>query len=85
MSGTSVDISQFKALAAEIGISVIPSNYKEEALQYPSFCEVLAPEKASTPLYGDISTTIHFGTAPDKTPDGAPYTISAVRAAIVEL
>ena len=72
-AGTSVDISQFKALAAEIGISVIPSAYNAAALAYPTFCEVLDPAQASTPQYGDISTTIHFGTEPDETEDGQPY------------
>lgn len=71
-SGTSIDISQFKALAADIGVSVIAEAYNEQALAYPTFCEVLRPEQASTPLYGDISTTLHFGTTPDKTPDGKP-------------
>lgn len=71
--GTSIDISQFKALAANIGVSVIPNAYQEAKLLYPSFCEVVAPEAASTPLYGDISTTLHFGTTPNKTADGQPY------------
>lgn len=73
MSGTSVDISQFKALAADVGVSVIPSAYREAEIQFPAFCEVLRPEQASVPLYGDISTTLHFGTTPDEVDDGKPY------------
>ena len=71
--GTSIDISQFRALASDVSISVLPSAYQEAALLFPSFCEVIDPNAASVPLYGDISTTLHFGTTPDETEDGQPF------------
>lgn len=68
----SIDISQFKAFAGNIGIPVIAKNYEEQALLFPLFCDVRPPDSASTPHYGDISTTLHFGTTPVRRPDGAP-------------
>lgn len=73
MSGPSIDISQFRALAAEIGIGVVADAYAETPITYPSWCEVLPPESASTPLYGDISTTLHFGTTPWPTEDSQAW------------
>lgn len=74
MSGAvSIDISQFKALAANIGVAVLPTAYREADLLFPQLCEVVDPNVATVPLYGDISTTLHFGTTPDETEDGQPY------------
>lgn len=62
--------SQIAALVTDTGVGVITDNYKPEALYFPRFCEVITPEMASDPFYGDKSTTLHFGADPVKRADG---------------
>lgn len=71
---STVDVTQVIDLATTTAVDVLESEYQPDAGIYTSFIgDVIAPADASSPFYGDKSTTLHATAGLQKREDGQEF------------